>query len=107
MTNNGNSKRDRVTAERSDASSAVGGPSWIYPGFVPIDHLEVTVRVLYDRQSRAGRYQVEVSDPSTRELVAMRSRPIAKGLSARETQEEAYEWAYEAVRQLLDPDPFG
>lgn len=62
--------------------------------------------MLYDGQSRTGRYQVEVTNPSTKELLAMRSRPFAKGLSARETQEEAYEWAYEAVRQCLDPDPF-
>lgn len=106
MTTSRNSQQGEGSASRRDTSSAVGGPSWIYPGIVPLDNLQVTVRVLYDGHSRAGRYQVEVTNPSTKELVAMRSRPYAKGLSARETQEEAYEWAYEAVRQLLDPDPF-
>lgn len=106
MTTSGKFNQGEGSGQRSCTSSAVGGPSWVYPGIVPMDHLEVTVRVLYDGQSRTGRYQVEVANPVTRELVAMRSRPFAKGLSARETQEEAYEWAYEAVRQLLDPDPF-
>lgn len=84
----------------------MGGPDWVQPALVPTLHLELTVRVLYNGEDRVGRYQVEVSNPSTRELLAMRSRPFAKGLSARETQEEAYEWAYEAVAALVDPDPF-
>lgn len=73
---------------------------------LPALNLEATVRVLYDSGRRLGRYQVEVSDPGTKELLALRSRPFREGLSYQETQEEACQWLSEAVAALLDPDPF-
>lgn len=97
---------DRVYRERSDTSSAVGGPNWVQGLLVPPSDVEITTRVLYNLSSRTGRYQVEVSNPVTKELLALRSRPFHEGLSARETQEEANQWAYQACAALLDPDPF-
>lgn len=103
-------KRDSTSGqgyrERSDTSSAVGGPNWCQQLFIPPDNVEVTTRVLYDLQGRRGRYQVEVADPVTKELLALRSRPFHQGLSARETYEEAYKWGCEAVEALCNPDPF-
>lgn len=87
-------------------SSAEGGQTWCQTPLVPVDHLQVTARVLYDRVRRLGRYQVEVTDPNTRELLALRSRPFHEGLSARETQEEAHKWCCEAIEALTNPDPF-
>jgi hypothetical protein len=72
----------------------------------PALHLEATLRIVYDSERRLGRYQVEVADASTHELLALRSRPFHEGLSAQETQEEASKWLSEAIAALLDPEPF-
>lgn len=88
------------------ASSAALGPAWVSVGFLPATDLEATVRILYSVGDRLARYQVEVSAPTTRELLALRSRPFHKALTYQEAQEEACKWLSEAVAALLDPDPF-
>lgn len=94
------------SASRRDTSTAVGGPDWLQVPLVPHDDLEVTTRLLYDRVGRRARYQVEVTNPVTKELLALRSRPFHEGLSYTEAQEKADEWRDQAVQALLDPDPF-
>jgi hypothetical protein len=71
--------------------------------FLEPAHLEVDVRMLWQGAHRTGRYQIEVKDPSTGELLAMRSRPFHEGLSAHETLEQAFEWARGALDVLMQP----
>lgn len=91
---------------RRDTSSAVGGTEWIQTGLVPPDHIEAVVRVLYTPQQRRARYQIELSNPNTRELLAMRSRPFHDSVSFDEAFSLAAIWLREAVRVVCDPDPF-
>lgn len=43
---------------------------------VPPRHARFDIHVLYDAETRTARYQVEISDPFTKELLAMWARPF-------------------------------
>lgn len=91
---------------RSDSSSAVGGPSWVQPGLIAPTNVHITVQVLSDTVNARTRYQVEVADASTRELLALRSRPFHTGLTTKEAYEHASKWVQEALDTLGVGEPF-
>lgn len=95
-----------VSESRRDTSSAEGGPSWVQPGFIAPEHVEATVRLLYDVANRTGRYQIEVSNPTTKELMAMRSCPFTVDLTWDDVMAAAYHWLREASTTLGLGDPF-
>ena len=104
MTISGISHTGEGSGSRRDTSSAVHGPAWIQTGWLKPTLLEVDFRVRLAVGSGASMYTIEVSDPVTRELLAMRSRPPWTGSAPLEALAEAYEWAQQAVEVLCGDD---
>lgn len=92
--------------ERSDSSSAVGGPSWVQPGFIAPTNVLATLTLAYDCDKRAARYQIEVQNPVTRELLALRSRPFHYDVTSQQALRQATTWLQGALDQLGVGDPF-
>lgn len=103
MTNDVNSHHWHGSESRRDASSAAGGPDWVQRTMLPPEHLQIDVRVLWNGRDDVVRYQIEVQDPSTKELLAMRSRPFHDGLTVEEGLSAAVAWTQEALGALNTP----
>lgn len=107
MTTRRNFTSGQGAAERSDSSSAVGGPDWIQPGFIAPEHVHVTLQWLWDAHNGQARYQLEVTNPVTKELIALRSRPFHRDEHGPEVSlGAAWGWLLAALDQLGVMDPF-
>lgn len=76
------------------------------PGFLAPEHVHVTMEVAWDQHNTTGRYQIQVHDPTTRELIALRSRPFQRESTLQETLQGAYTWLNDALVTLGLCDPF-
>lgn len=73
---------------------------------VPPAHVRITMNVLYDVEARTARYQLEVSDPATRELLGMWSRPYHRNCTAQDALYEVHREAVAMSMALEIGDPF-
>lgn len=72
----------------------------------PPSLVEVDIRLRLGLGEGLAQYQVEVYDPVTKELMAMRSRPPHTQHEAHAALQEVAAWALSALTELLNPDPF-
>lgn len=67
----------------------------------------MTLNWLWDAHNGVARYQLEVSNPVTKELIAMRSRPFHHDSNGPEgTLRAVYNWSLSALDTLGVMDPF-
>lgn len=95
-----------VQRAKRDSSSAAGGPAWVQPGWLPPEHVHITLQVLSDGPGHVVRYQVEITNPVTKELLALRARPFHNDCDVRSGLTLALEWLQDALDQLGVGDPF-
>lgn len=94
------------SAARRDTSSAAGGPDWIQEVLFPPTLIEIDMRVRVAVATDTAQIQIELSDPVTKELLAMRSRPPHHIDNAHAPLTEAWAWIVQALDVLLNPEPF-
>lgn len=73
---------------------------------IPPRHVQADLRLLYDHETRTGRYQIEVTDPETRSLLAMRSCPFTTDLTLDDVLAAGVAWLRRSFDQLQVGDPF-
>lgn len=92
--------------ERSETPHLAEVREYTQTLITPPDHVRVVVNLLYDATTRTARYQVEVMDPSTKELLALWSRPFHHDCTAHDALAEIYKAAGKTLLALEVGEPF-
>lgn len=92
--------------ERSE-SPKMGEPRYhLQTMLTPPTHVRFTINVLYDADTRSARYQVEVTDPNTKELLAMWARPFHHDATCSDALYEVHREAVALALALEVGEPF-
>ena len=97
---------EKHSDERSESAAVGEVRTYVQKLLTPPEHARFTVNVLYDASTRTARYQVDVTDPSTRELLAMESRPFHHDITAQDALMAACTIARRLSGELELGDPF-
>lgn len=106
-----------MTTERRSTSGRHGKPEglalsafeerwWVQGSLFPPDLIEATLRVGYSAELSHLQVQIEVFDPETKELLAMRSVPHIAVFNREQMQTAALKELGRLLQAVLDPDPF-
>jgi hypothetical protein len=92
--------------ERSESPHLAEVRRYVQTQLVPPRHVRFACHVLYDAETRTARYQVEVTDPFTKELLAMESRPFHTDCTADDALMAVTTIARRLAGELSVGDPF-
>lgn len=106
MTTNAFWQQGEVQAGRSLARHQPQYPDYAQTILCPPDVLEVRLRLGFIPADRHGRWQLEVIDPGSGELLAMESRPHYDLSELEETLASVGARLGVLLDSYLDPDPF-
>jgi len=106
LTNNGFWQQGEVQSGRVSVRTSV--PEWAHHQtvLVPPETLEVRVRLGFIPGDHHGRWQLEVIDPGSRELLALYSRPHFPLSMMDDALEEIGHRLGVLLEGYLNPDPF-
>lgn len=106
MTNTEICKQGEGSGGRGLAGASRGVEHWTASVLVPAQCLRIEVVVHQDPQSRRYCLAFEVSDPHTKELLAVHVDPAARYSEVMPLASSLVMELRSAVMSLLDPDPF-
>lgn len=106
MTNDGFWQQGEVQTGRASARPQFPHDGYQQTVLSPPDVLEVRLRLGFIRADHHGRWQLEVIDPRSRELLAMYSRPHFVLSQLDESLADAGNRLGILLADYLDPDPF-
>lgn len=95
-----------VQVGRVSARSLVDEPGYSQTVLSPPDVLEVRLRLGFIPADHHGRWQLEVTDPRSRELLAMYSRPHFPLSLCNEALADVGNRLAVLLESYLNPDPF-
>lgn len=106
MTINGFWQQGEVQSGRVSARRNALEPDYAQTCLVPPDVLEIRLRLGFIRADHHARWQLEVIDPGSRELLAMHSCPHFSPALLEEELSGVGARLGMLIESFLDPDPF-
>lgn len=106
MTNNAFWQQGEIQAGRALPRHHFPGDAWNQTALVPPDVLEVRLRLGFIPGDHHGRWQLEILDPRSGELLALHSRPHFPISTTEEALAEVGVRLGALLDGFLDPDPF-
>lgn len=106
MTSNAFWQQGEIQAGRASSRPLPLEQDWAQTLLVPPDLLEVRLRLGFIIPDKHMRWQIEVTDPSTKELLALHSVPHRPLEDLEDTFAIVGARLWQIVEPLANPDPF-